>query len=291
MKLKKNDEVVIISGSEKGKTGFITKIDKKNNRVFVKDINKVVRHRKPSQQNTEGSIETKEASIHISNVALKSKESKKGSPVASKIGYKFEKAKKIRIDKKTGKEIYSMKSSLEIKYDQEIVPALIKKFNYTSIMQVPKVEKIIINMTAGKEVSNSKAIEEVINELTLITGQKPLTVIAKKSNASFKLREGMAMGGKVTMRRERMWTFLYELINISIPRIRDFRGVNPKAFDGRGNYALGVKEQIIFPEISFDKIRRIKGLDVIIVTTAKTDEEAFELLKLLGMPFAKVQQK
>ena len=184
-----------------------------------------------------------------------------------------------------------MKSSLEIKYDQEIVPALIKKFNYTSIMQVPKVEKIIINMTAGKEVSNSKAIEEVINELTLITGQKPLTVIAKKSNASFKLREGMAMGGKVTMRRERMWTFLYELINISIPRIRDFRGVNPKAFDGQGNYALGVKEQIIFPEISFDKIRRIKGLDVIIVTTAKTDEEAFELLKLLGMPFAKVQQK
>ena len=184
-----------------------------------------------------------------------------------------------------------MKSSLEIKYDQEIVPALIKKFNYTSIMQVPKVEKIIINMTAGKEVSNSKAIEEVINELTLITGQKPLTVIAKKSNASFKLREGMAMGGKVTMRRERMWTFLYELINISIPRIRDFRGGNPKAFDGRGNYALGVKEQIIFPEISFDKIRRIKGLDVIIVTTAKTDEEAFELLKLLGMPFAKVQQK
>lgn len=184
-----------------------------------------------------------------------------------------------------------MKSSLEIKYDQEIVPALIKKFNYTSIMQVPKVEKIVINMTAGKEVSNSKAIEEVINELTLITGQKPLTVIAKKSNASFKLREGMAMGGKVTMRRERMWTFLYELINISIPRIRDFRGVNPKAFDGCGNYALGVKEQIIFPEISFDKIRRIKGLDVIIVTTAKTDEEAFELLKLLGMPFAKVQQK
>ncbi len=184
-----------------------------------------------------------------------------------------------------------MKSSLEIKYDQEIVPALIKKFNYTSIMQVPKVEKIVINMTAGKEVSNSKAIEEVINELTLITGQKPLTVIAKKSNASFKLREGMAMGGKVTMRRERMWTFLYELINVSIPRIRDFRGVNPKAFDKRGNYALGIKEQIIFPEISFDKIRRIKGLDVIIVTTAKTDEEAYELLKLLGMPFAKVQQK
>lgn len=183
-----------------------------------------------------------------------------------------------------------MKSLLEIKYEKEIVPALIKQFNYTSIMEVPKIEKIILNMTAGKEVSNSKAVEEVLNELTLISGQKPLTVIAKKSNASFKLREGMQMGGKVTMRRTRMWTFLYELINVSIPRIRDFRGVNPKAFDGRGNYSLGIKEQIIFPEISFDKIRRIKGLDVIIVTTAKTDQEAFELLKLLGMPFAKVQK-
>lgn len=182
-----------------------------------------------------------------------------------------------------------MKSPLQIKYEKEIVPALTKQFNYSSIMQVPKIEKIVVNMTAGKEVSNSKAVEEVQNELTLITGQKPLVVRAKKSNASFKLREGMNMGGKVTMRRERMWTFLDELINVSIPRIRDFRGVNPKAFDGRGNYSLGVKEQIIFPEISFDKIRRIKGLDVIIVTTAKTDNEAFELLKLLGMPFAKAK--
>ncbi len=183
-----------------------------------------------------------------------------------------------------------MKSSLQVKYEKEIVPALIKQFNYTSVMQVPRIEKIVVNMTAGKEVSNSKAVEEVQNELALITGQKPLTVIAKKSNASFKLREGMSMGGKVTMRRDRMWTFLNELINVSIPRIRDFRGVNPKAFDGRGNYALGVKEQIIFPEISFDKIRKIKGLDVIIVTTAKSDQEAFELLKLLGMPFAKAQK-
>lgn len=180
-----------------------------------------------------------------------------------------------------------MKSALQLKYEKEIVPALTKQFNYTSVMEVPRIEKIVVNMTAGKEVSNSKAVEEVLNELALITGQKPLVVRAKKSNASFKLREGMNMGGKVTMRRTRMWTFLDELINVSIPRIRDFRGVNPKAFDGRGNYSLGVKEQIIFPEISFDKIRKIKGLDVIIVTTAKTDNEAFELLKLLGMPFAK----
>lgn len=180
-----------------------------------------------------------------------------------------------------------MKSVLQMKYEKDVVPALIKEFGYTSIMEVPKIEKIVINMTAGREISNSKAIEEVHNELALITGQKPLTVIAKKSNASFKLREGMPMGGKVTMRKNRMWTFLSELINVSIPRIRDFRGVNPKGFDGRGNYALGIKEQIIFPEISFDKIRRIKGLDVIIVTTAKSDKESFALLKLLGMPFAK----
>lgn len=181
-----------------------------------------------------------------------------------------------------------MKSVLQVKYENEIVPALIKEFGYTSKMEVPRIEKIVVNMTAGKEVSNSKAVEEVQNELALITGQKPMTVFAKKSNASFKLREGMPMGGKVTMRKNRMWTFLNELINVSIPRIRDFRGVNPKAFDGRGNYSLGIKEQIIFPEISFDKIRRIKGLDVIIVTTAKTDKETFALLKMLGMPFAKV---
>ena len=182
------------------------------------------------------------------------------------------------------------KSKLQIKYEKEIVPALIKEFGYTSVMEVPRIEKIVVNMTAGKEVSNSKAVEEVQNELALITGQKPLVVKAKKSNASFKLREGMAMGGKVTMRKHRMWTFLDELINVSIPRIRDFRGVNPKAFDGRGNYSLGIKEQIIFPEISFDKIRRIKGLDVIIVTTAKSDQESFALLKLLGMPFTKAQR-
>lgn len=180
-----------------------------------------------------------------------------------------------------------MKSSLQLKYENEIVPALIKEFGYTSKMQVPKITKIVVNMTAGKEVSNSKAVEEVQNELALITGQKPMVVKARKSNASFKLREGMVMGGKVTMRKERMWTFLSELINVSIPRIRDFRGVNPKAFDGHGNYSLGIKEQIIFPEISFDKIRKIKGLDVIIVTTAKSDQETFALLKMLGMPFAK----
>lgn len=170
-------------------------------------------------------------------------------------------------------------------YLEKAVPALKEKYNYSSSMQVPTIEKVVINMTAGKEVSNSKAIEEVLNELTLISGQKPYQTVAKKSNASWKLREGMPMGGKVTLRRDRMWEFLDKLINVAMPRIRDFRGANPKAFDGRGNYSLGIKEQIIFPEIEFDKIRRIKGLDVIIVTTAKSNDEAKTLLENIGIPF------
>ena len=180
-----------------------------------------------------------------------------------------------------------METVLHTKYNKDIVPALMKEFKYSSVMEVPRIEKIVLNMTAGREVTNSKAIEEVHNELTLITGQKPAETRARKSLASWKLREGMPMGGKVTLRRDKAWSFLYELINVSIPRIRDFRGVSPKAFDGSGNFAIGIKEQIIFPSISFDKIRKIKGLDIIIVTTAKTDKEAFALLEKLGMPFSK----
>ncbi|VEU75122.1 50S ribosomal protein L5 [Mycoplasmopsis maculosa] len=177
--------------------------------------------------------------------------------------------------------------SLKDKYLNQVVPALKSKYNYKSVMQVPKLEKIIINMTAGKEVTNSKAIEEVLSELRQITGQEPFKTKARKSNASWKLREGMPMGGKVTLRRDRMWDFLEKLINVAMPRIRDFRGANPKAFDGRGNYSLGVKELIIFPEIEFDKIRRIKGLDVQLITIANSDAEAKTLLELIGMPFAK----
>ncbi len=181
-------------------------------------------------------------------------------------------------------------SVLKDKYNSEVKKILNEKFKYKSTMQIPRIEKIVINQTAGNEVSNSKAIEEVLKELEAITGQKPLATIAKKSNASFKLREGMPMGGKVTLRRERMWDFLGKLIDIAIPRIRDFRGLNEKAFDGRGNFSLGIKEQIIFPEIDFDKVRKIRGLDVIIVTSAETDEEAKELLSQLGMPFKKAKK-
>jgi large subunit ribosomal protein L5 len=180
-----------------------------------------------------------------------------------------------------------MANTLQVKYNEEIAPALAKKFNYKSVMQIPKIDKIVLNMGVGDAVSNSKNLDEAVQELTLISGQKPLVTKAKKSIANFRLREGMAIGAKVTLRGERMYDFLYKLINVSLPRVRDFRGISSRSFDGRGNYTLGIKEQLIFPEIDFDKVHRTRGLDVVIVTTANTDEEAHELLSELGMPFAK----
>jgi len=174
---------------------------------------------------------------------------------------------------------------LQEKYKADIVPALIEKFNYTSIMQAPKISKVVINIGAGDAVQNPKVLDDAVNELAQITGQKPLITRAKKSIATFKLREGMPIGCKVTLRGERMYDFFDKLVTIALPRVRDFRGVNPKGFDGRGNYTLGVKEQLIFPEIDYDKVSKIRGMDIVIVTTANTDQEAFELLKQLGMPF------
>jgi large subunit ribosomal protein L5 len=161
------------------------------------------------------------------------------------------------------------------------------KFNYQSVMQVPNIEKIVINMGVGDAVSNSKALDTAVEELTLITGQKPVITKAKKSIAGFRLREGMPIGAKVTLRGERMYQFLDKLVSVSLPRVRDFRGVSKKSFDGRGNYTLGVKEQLIFPEIDYDKVSKVRGMDIVIVTTANTDEEARELLTQVGMPFQK----
>ncbi|XFA98276.1 50S ribosomal protein L5 [Candidatus Izemoplasma sp. B36] len=174
---------------------------------------------------------------------------------------------------------------LQEKYKETIVPALIEKFNYTSIMQAPKISKIVVNIGAGDAVANPKVLDDAVNELAQITGQKPLITRAKKSIASFKLREGMPIGCKVTLRGERMYEFFDRLVTIALPRVRDFRGVNPRGFDGRGNYTLGVKEQLIFPEINYDNVSKIRGMDIVIVTTANTDQEAFELLKQFGMPF------
>ena len=175
---------------------------------------------------------------------------------------------------------------LKEKYANEVAQAMMQKFGYKNVMEIPKVEKVVINMGVGEAVGNPKVLDAAVSDMTLIAGQKPVITRAKKSIAAFKIREGMPIGAKVTMRGERMYQFLDKLFNIALPRVRDFRGINPKAFDGRGNYTLGVKEQLIFPEIDYDKVDKIRGMDIIIVTTAKTDEEARELLKLMGMPFS-----
>ena len=171
-------------------------------------------------------------------------------------------------------------------YKSDVAPALMKKFNYSSVMQIPKVEKVVINVGCGEARDNAKVLDAVVSDISQITGQKPVVCKAKKSVANFKLREGMPNGVKVTLRGERMYEFLDRFINLALPRVRDFRGINPDSFDGRGNYSLGVKEQLIFPEIDYDKIDKVRGMDVCIVTTAKTDEESRELLALMGAPFA-----
>lgn len=176
---------------------------------------------------------------------------------------------------------------LKEKYVKEITPSLMSKFNYKSVMEVPRLEKIVLNMGVGDAVQNSKALDSAVEELALITGQKPVVTRAKKSIAGFRLREGMPIGAKVTLRGERMYDFLDKLVSVSLPRVRDFRGISKNAFDGRGNYTLGIKEQLIFPEIDYDKVSKVRGMDIVIVTTAQTDEESRELLKQLGMPFQK----
>lgn len=175
---------------------------------------------------------------------------------------------------------------LKEKYQKEVVPALQTKFKYSSAMQMPKLEKVVLNMGVGDVKDNPKAMDAAVNDMGLVSGQKPVVTKAKKSVAAFKLREGMNIGCKVTLRGERMYEFVDKLFNVALPRVRDFRGVSNNSFDGRGNYSMGVKEQLIFPEIEYDKIDKVRGMDIIFVTTAKTDEEARELLKLLGMPFS-----
>jgi len=176
---------------------------------------------------------------------------------------------------------------LREQYEKEVKPALMKKFNYKSVMQVPKLDKIVINIGLGDIKDNPKALDNAINDLSIITGQKPVVTKARKSIAAFKLREGVNIGCKVTLRAEKMYEFAYKLFNVALPRVRDFRGTNPNSFDGRGNYSMGIKEQLIFPEIEYDKVDKLRGMDIIFVTTAKTDEEGKELLTQLGMPFAK----
>lgn len=179
-----------------------------------------------------------------------------------------------------------MAARLKEMYQKDVAPALMKKFTYKSPMQIPKIEKIIVNIGAGDAKENAKVIDSIITDITAITGQKAVATTAKRSVANFKLREGMKIGAKVTLRGERMYEFVDRLFNLALPRVRDFKGINANAFDGRGNYALGLKEQLIFPEIEYDKVDKVRGMDIVFVTTARTDEEARELLKMMGAPFA-----
>jgi large subunit ribosomal protein L5 len=174
---------------------------------------------------------------------------------------------------------------LRDKYKNEVVQAMMEKFKYKSVMQVPRLEKVVLNMGVGEAIQNSKAIDSAVNDMMVIAGQRPVVTRAKKSIAAFKLREGMTVGCKVTLRGDRMYEFVDKLFNIALPRVRDFRGISPKSLDGRGNFSMGIREQLIFPEIEYDKIDKVRGMDIIFVTTAKTDEEARELLRLMGMPF------
>lgn len=195
------------------------------------------------------------------------------------------KAEKKVTKKGNGNKVSAIQPRLKLKYENEVRKALLEKYNYSSTMQIPGLSKIVVNIGCGDATQDGKRLEEAVAELSQITGQKPVVTKAKKSIASFKLREGQEIGCKVDLRGVRMWDFFDKLVSIALPRVRDFRGVNRNAFDGRGNYTLGVKEQLIFPEIEYDKVQKVRGMDIVIVTTAKTDEEAYTLLELLGMPF------
>ena len=253
MRIKKGDTVKVLSGNDKGKTGEVLEVMPKTEKIIVKGINIRKKSVKPRKQGEEGGIIPSEHSIHSSKVAVVCPKCQK----ATRIGYTVEKDEK----------------------------ALMKKFNYKSVMEVPKLEKIVINIGLGDTKENPKELENAVNDLAQITGQKPIVTKSKKAIAAFKLRAGIPIGCKVTLRNDKMYDFANKLFNVALPRVRDFRGVSTNSFDGRGNYSMGIKEQLIFPEIEYDKVDKIRGMDIIFVTTAKTDEEARELLTLLGMPF------
>ena len=228
--------------------------------------------------------ETKKTTVKKTSTA-KAAPKKEAAPKAEAPKAEAPKAEKKVAKKGNGNKVSAIQPRLKVKYENEVRKALLEKYNYSSTMQIPGLSKIVVNIGCGDATQDGKRLEEAVAELTQITGQKPIITKAKKSIASFKLREGQEIGCKVTLRGVRMWDFYDKLVSIALPRVRDFRGVSKNAFDGRGNYTLGIKEQLIFPEIDYDKVQKVRGMDIVIVTTARTDEEAFTLLDLMGMPF------
>ena len=297
LKIHSGDQVKVIAGKDRGKTGKVMRVEPTKERVYVEGLNMVKRHMKPQQvrdtnrEQTVGGVISSEGPIHVSNVMLI--DPKGGEPTRVRI--ERENGKPLRVAKRTGTENRlsdttmtetATKARLKTRYLEEIRPALIERFGYSSPMQAPKLEKITLNMGVGLAKQDSKMLKAAQDQLATIAGQQPSVRRARKSIAAFKLREGMPVGVAVTLRGERGYEFLDRLVSIAIPRIRDFRGLSPRSFDGRGNYTLGVKEQIIFPEIDYDGIDQVRGLDITITTSAKTDAEAFALLMAFGMPFS-----
>ncbi len=289
LKIKKGDRIVVLAGRDKGKRGEVLQVMPSENRALVQGVNVVRRHQKQSAQQ-EGGIVSKEAPIHLSNIAIE--DPADGILRASDINSWMTGAKygslSVRVRRsmtKTADNSNGYVPRLKTQYLEVVRPALLSEFKYTNPMRVPHIEKVVLNMGIGEATADRKKVEQAARDMALIAGQKPVMTKARKSIAGFKLRDNMAIGCKVTLRKARMYEFLDRLVTIALPRVKDFRGLNPKSFDGRGNYALGIKEHIIFPEIDYDKVEQIWGMDIIVCTSAKTDDEARALLKQINFPF------
>ena len=278
--VKKGDHVEVISGNFRGSSGKILQVMPKKNRVLIEGVRLIKKHLRKSQDNPSGSIAEREGPIHISNVKLvETHREEEGKE-------KERRSSRPRRRQRSSSLTTTMKNEFYREYKERVIPALREQHGYKNDHQIPKLEKVVINTSVGSQSDVKQALEDAKTELALITGQKPAETRAKKSISNFKLRKEQAIGAKVTLRGERMYEFMERLIKAALPRIRDFRGVSPKGFDGNGNYTLGVSDQSIFPEVELDKIKRNIGFDVTIVTTARTNEEAKSLLSEMGMPFS-----
>ena len=280
--IRRNDTVIVTTGKDSGKRGRVLRVLPARNRLIVEGVNIIKRHTRPNpQRNIKGGIVEREAALHASNVQLVCPECGKTTRVGHRILNDGRKVRDLPQVRGSGRQMTRLKE----RYVKEVAPALKKEFGYKNVMAIPKIEKIVINMGLGEATQNAKLADTGADELGRITGQKAVVRRATKSIAQFKLRQGMPVGAMVTLRGERMYEFLDRLISIALPRVRDFRGVSSKGFDGRGNYTLGLRDQLMFPEIDYMKVDKARGMNVSVVTTARTDEEARKLLQLMGMPF------
>ena len=280
--VRKNDNVVVITGKDRGKRGRVLKVLPAKNRVVVEGVNIIKRHTKPNpQKQIKGGVVEREAPLHASQRADRVPRVQQGHAHRPQDPRRRPQGPHLPQVRGSGRQM----SRLRERYSKEVAPALAKEFGYKNVMAIPKIEKVVVNMGLGEATGNAKIVDTGADEVARVTGQKPVVTRAKKSIAQFKVRKGMPIGAMVTLRGDRMWEFLDRLISIALPRVRDFRGVSPRGFDGRGNYTLGLKDQLLFPEIDYMKVDKARGMNISVVTTAKTDEESRKLLQLLGMPF------